>query len=685
MTLYSLLVKRLPSFFIALVLCSGLGGEPFEEGPARRGDAGARPYDVVIYGATPGGIACAVRAAREGLGVLLVHHLPHVGGMMTSGLSIMDTLYSGARAPLYDELRGAIYEHYRTLYGEDSPQYAATLPGRAKTRYEAHVAEGLIEELLAGERRLRVVREHYPRAVRRQGRTLHAVTFSHMREGHSFTARAGTFLDCSYEGDLAATAGVRYRVGREARAEFDEEHAGVIYVRRAEWPPKGVDPDYLARYRRLNLVHYDTWDEVIHSASSGAAHPAVQAFNMRTVLTDDPDNRILPDKPPGYDPEDLRRTFDLEKYRPPTGFKVPNRKHCWNHPEVVGAQTAYVDGSWETRRDVLETHRRATLSLLYYFQNDPSVPEASRRAWRELGLPRDEFPDNGHMPYEVYVREARRIVGRATFTEHDARLAPEFERARVHATSITATEWFMDSHACTPRRVPGSLQEGEVHLKNKTFPGQVSYACLLPREIDNLLVPVCLSSTHIGWGTIRLEPTWMSLGEAAAHAAALARRKGVVPARIDPDELVRILAERRFLISFFNDIEGQHESPWYPAVQYLGTRGFFGSYDARPSAPLRQHLGAIWASHAARWLAGANVDPSVEARAAWRAEERGGAELSAGRFAADLETAFAGEGVKVDALREVVSELTPGAEETIRRGEAARWIYELSKRLAAPR
>ncbi|MGE3315271.1 MAG: FAD-dependent oxidoreductase [Planctomycetaceae bacterium] len=579
--------------------------------------------DLVVYGATPGGIACAVRAAREGLTVQLVSPSKHVGGMLSSGLSTMDTLYNGSRAPIYDELRHAIYNHYRAEYGENSPQSAATQPGHPKTRYEAHVVERLFETMLAAETRITVARGHYPVEIARDGGLLRSVRFRAIEGVGVFTVSADAFADCSYEGDLAAVAGVPCRIGREAASEFQEKHAGIIYMRKVNWPPPQIRDAAVAYERTLNLFQYDAWYEKIENASSGEAHPSVQGYNMRTIVTNDPSNRIPVEKPANYDRNHYLK-FGAGNPKGP-GLGMPNRKFGLNEPKLIGEQDPYVEGDWEARRLVTKKHCDATLGLLYFRQNDPSIPESVRELWKEFGLPKDEFADNGHMPYEIYARETRRIIGRETFTENDAQLAPKGKRAPLHADSISITEWFLDSHACTPREVEGSEPEGMVMLKNQTFPGQVPFRTLLPQQYDNLLVPVCLSATHVGWGTIRLEPTWMSIGEAAAVAVAMAKAAKTSPARIDTDLLAQNLAERRFLLSFFNDVENAESKAWYPAVQYLGARGYFGSYDARPERPLTGPLASAWVELTGRLLRGEAV--SLELSLA--AEQKPGDEVTA--------------------------------------------------------
>lgn len=228
-------------------------------------------------------------------------------------------------------------------------------------------------------------------------------------------------------------------------------------------------------------------------------------------------------------------------------------------------------------------------------QNDPSVEPKRQKSWREFGLAKDEFTDNGHRPHEFYVREARRITGRYIFTQHDAMLADGLERAPVHEDSIGVTEWYLDTHACTPRHIEGALEEGKMMLDVETFPGQVPYRAILPQGVDNLLVPVCLSSTHVAWGTIRLEPTWMNLCESAGHAAALAIQIKVTPAGLDPELLLRKLAASHVMLSFFNDVDVSSDDPRVAAAQYFATKGFFADYNARLDEPLKQATAAVWA------------------------------------------------------------------------------------------
>lgn len=644
--------------------------------PALPGRDGGE-VDLVVYGATPGGVACAVRAAREGLTVHLVSPYEHIGGMLSNGLSTMDTLYNGRRAPLYDELRESIYAYYRIEYGADSPQFEATQPGHPKTRYEAHVVERLIDEMVSRESGLSLTKGYYPIAVNKNGTFLSSVTFREVRGEKTLMVSGEAFADCSYEADLAAVAGVPYRVGREARDEFNEKHAGEIYLRRADWPPTIVATKDWAIARTLNLFRYSEWYEVIGESSTGNAHPSVQGYNMRTIITRDPTNRIPIKRPPDYDPEPWRK-YGFGRPEHP-GLSMPNRKFGMNEPKLVGRQDPFVEGDWERREAVAEEHRQATLSLLYFRQHDPSVPEAIRKKWLEFGLPKDEFVDNGHMPKEIYARETRRIQGRKVFTQNDAQLAPDLDRAPVHWDSISITEWFLDSHACTPREVTGSEMEGKVMLKNQTFPGQVSYRTLLPEGFDNFMAPVCLSSTHVGWGTIRLEPTWMSIGEAAAYAVAQSKEENLALPDIDMDKYLRSLAEHRFLLSFFNDVEGHEDAKWFPAIQYLGAQGFFGSYDAKPFDTLKEPLASRWIEQTEELLRGSRPNATGVARTNLAAENMAGLPVTAHAFALRLFEALGDDKKDREEIVDLLDQWEIPSGKPVSRGNACRLIYRILK------
>lgn len=578
-------------------------------------------FDLVVVGATPGGIACAVRAAREGLRVLLTQYNRHIGGLWSNGLGAIDTQYAGRRAPLYTEFCDRILARYRERYGHDSAQYRAVIaktharysdkgpqsaddthgthkqPGKLPERYygkfnfEPHMAEQILEEMVGAEAGLTLWRRCVPTAVEQADRLVRAASFAFEDGRPACRVTARIFADCTYEGDLFALAGAPFRVGREARSEFGEPHAGRIFtaLHFATRDEVGYPRD--AVEGRLNLEPYEGISQQIYAGSTGEGDRKVQAYTFRLCLSNDPDNRVIPEKPAGYD----RAIYLAMRNRWSLGSAIPNGKLKWNTSNLPGGNWEYPEADWPKRREILQRHRDHALGFLWFLQHDEAVPESLRSRAREYGLAKDEFTDNGHIPWEMYVREARRLRGRFVFTERDATVGPGLARAPIHRDSIAITEWGMDSHSVSMESVAGSRREGKFLLTELTRPGQVPWRCLLPPEHDNLLVPVCLSATHVGWGTIRLEPTWMHIAESAGFAAALAIRERIAPATLKVAKLQRMLVENGVMLSFFNEFDMATPEPWVPAVQFFGAKWFFASYDARPVEALDRKTAAIWA------------------------------------------------------------------------------------------
>ena len=565
-------------------------------------------FDLVVVGATAGGTACAVRAAREGCAVLLVQHNDHIGGMMTNGLMQWDALYGGPRATLFTELLGNIERHYIETSGENSRDHQ--IIRYTHEHYpigwaEPHVAEREFNRLVAGEKNLSLLLSHCPVAVEREGALLKSVTLrAYGAESDGIRVTAAAFADGTYEGDLFALAGVPFRAGREARDEYNEPHAGKVFCNIDGHRPESIVTE------GINIRPYGSRQGAVDPDSPFTADNAVQAYNYRFCVTCDPENRImLSEPPPGYDREEFVH-YNRKGIATNAG---PRMKSHMNSPILPGENHGYPEASWPEREKIIERHRNFALGLIWFLQNDEATPPAKREQFREWGLPKDEFADHGHIPYEMYVREARRIVGRHVFTEHDNSLAEGFGRTPVHPDSIAVTDWYMDSHACTTDSRPDYHYDGKLILTEESRPAQIPYRSLLPREVDNLLVPVCLSATHIAWGAIRLEPVWMQTGEAAGYAAALAKKDGVPPAKLDPERLLRVLVANRQLVSFFNDVKVTGDEPWIPAVEYFGTKGFFPGYNARAGEPLTRELGKAWAGGFAKLRAG-DLDPNAFAR-----------------------------------------------------------------------
>ena len=590
-------------------------------------------FDLIVVGATPGGIACAVRGARSGLRVLLTQYNHHIGGMWSNGLGAIDTQYTGRRAPLFSEFCDRVLAFYRERYGRDSVQYRACF---AKTHshysergpasladthragngdcpsgehyygrfnFEPHVAEKVLNDIVAGEPGLTLWLNTWPVECGQADAKLRCVTFRFSDGRPDACVQAMVFADCTYEGDLFALAGAPYRVGRESRAEFLEPHAGRIFtalhfatLEEGGYPRDAVERD-------LNLEPYEAISQQIYAGSTGEGDRKVQAYTYRLCLSNDPSNRVMPEKPAGYD----REIYLRMRNRWSLGSAIPNQKLKWNTSNLPGGNWAYPEADWSGRREILRRHRDHALGFLWFLQHDEEVPASLRARAAEYGLAKDEFADNGHVPWEAYVREARRLVGRYVFKEHDATIAPGLRRAPIHRDSIAITEWGMDSHSVSMEIVAGSRREGKILLTELTRPGQVPWRCLLPPAHDNLIVPVCLSATHVGWGTIRLEPTWMHIGESAGYAAALAVQEGIVPARLNVAQLQRKLVENGVMISFFNDFDMGTSEPWVAAIQFLGAKWFFDGYNARPWDSLDVTTAEIWSGIAADILTGRHV------------------------------------------------------------------------------
>jgi len=622
------ILALLAILLVPLAACSR-AAEPFRAPAAEPAAIAGKSFDFVVVGATPGGVACAVRAAREGLNVLLTQHDAHLGGMMTNGLSQWDALYGGHRAPLFTELLGTIDAYYKEKYGADSRDYQVqhyTHDHYPIGWVEPHVAEREFNRLVAAEKRITVLLRHYPAKVELDGPTITSVTLQEYGTTNQIQVSAAAFADATYEGDLFALAKCKYRVGREARDEYDEPHAGKVFTNIAKGPAPTA-----AVEGKLNIRPYGSKQGSIDPDSPFTADGAVQAYNMRFCVSRDPANRVLLTEPPkGYDRNEF---VNYERKGIATNYG-PNLKSHMNSPILPGENHAYPEADWPTREKITARHRDFGLGLMYFLQNDESVKPADREKFRQWGLAKDEFADNNHVPYEMYVREARRIVGRHVFTEHDGSLAKGFGRTPIHPDSIAITDWYMDSHSCTMDSRPGYKYDGKLILTEESRPAQIPYRSLLPKEIDNLLVPICLSSTHISWGAIRLEPVWMQTGEAAGFAAALANKQKVPPAKLDSDLLVRTLVERKQLVSFFNDVNPADPQDYVPAVQYFATKGFFADYDAKPEKLLSQSMAALWADGFKKLREG-KLDPNEFARRLAKAGEDE-ATVSATQFRVNL-------------------------------------------------
>lgn len=653
--------------------------------------------EVVVVGATPAGIACAVRAAREGSRVLLVERTQHLGGFMASGAGGWEAPYDRMRSPIYAEVRQAASDYYRDQYGEGSPQHRASFPSPASNRHidrakiEPKVAELLFNQMVEREPGLSVLKGYLPVSVNRYGETIESIVLERakvhrqvetgaaerpMAGPGSITVKGKVFVDATYEGDLAALAQAPYRVGRESRSEYGEPHAGVVFTRDcAESNPSSSFPvDALEGKLKTRTFPSRMCKEEVLPQSTGAADPHVMAYNYRLILTNDPTNRVPNPKPKNYDPAPFAG-YTGDRYVP----DLPNGKIARNAGRIVGPQLGYPDGNWPTRDQISEVYLNYILGQLWYLQHDPAVPSGVQAFWRDYGLAKDEFADNGNIPYEIYVREARRIVGPYVYREQDVVPAVGIERTPIHRDGIAITDWPVDSLPCTERTVPGGNPEGQYFLVASSRPSQIPYRCLLANGLDNLLVPVCLSTSHVGWGSVRLEPVWMQTGEVAGFAASQASNGDTAPARLDVESLLRNLARRGVELAMFNDIDVAASDPQASAVQYFATKGFFRSYDALPAMPLTPEVATIWLNAFSMLVAKTPLDPMDVARSLPKADQQDAPVLTRDQLASLVTLKLSG--LPANSLTKqqesMLDHWKTASNDPVTRGEACRILFEL--------
>ncbi len=526
--------------------------------------AKALQAEVVVVGATPGGIAAAVSAARLGRTVLVVEYEDHIGGIVSNGLTNADIGKRQAVGGLFYEFTRRVLKHYDQS-DRDHPGSSNVKRCRSGYSYEAHLAERIFHEMIRGEQgriQLHLQRE-LRQAIVEDGRLAAIMIEDRLQPGQWTPVRAGVFIDATYEGDLAAMAGAPFRTGREGRSEFGEPHAGRIYMRFGTSEPL--------------------------AGSTGQADGATEAYCFRFHVTNVAENRVAIEKPEGYSRDDYR--FVLEDIRSgrATSFRhiiqlieMPGEKYELNsdhpHPDT-GVPCESLDLAeecwpWPTatpaqRREIYKRYLSHNVGLVWLLQNDPEVPESLRQDAGQWGWCKDEWPDNGHMPRQVYVRQGRRVEGQYMLTERDGDQREPLGRTTVQPSSIGVVEWPFDPHGChkyDPAH-PGG-REGYLFVQHAPF--QVPYGVIVPRTIDGLLVPVACSASHVAYNALRMEPVFMALGEASGMAAHLAIEEKLPVRDIPAPRLQQLLVERGGVITFYEDLPLDH--PAFAAMQWLGCR-----------------------------------------------------------------------------------------------------------------
>ncbi len=477
-----------------------------------------REVDVLVYGATPAGIAAAIAAAQAGRSVALLEPGAHLGGMLTGGLSRTDIGKPETVGGFFREFQRRVHAHYLGAYGEGTPQERASRGGmHFEPRVAREVLEGWVAETEGVTLERNAVISEWRMTCPERSRGVNG-ELTEAVSGETVW-RARVWVDASYEGDLLAAAGCQFRVGRESRAEFDEEYAGLLY-----WDPDRTQPA---------------------DGTTGEGDARVQAYCYRLCLTADPRIRVPFPQPATYDPTTYDLLLQYLRAKPNARLQdvvllaeLPNEKYdcnnwgfCWQSMDWIEGNTAYPTAPPAERARIAAAHRDYQLGWWKFVQTDPRVPPRLQTAAGAFGLCRDEFADTGHWPPQLYVRETRRLVGDDLFTQHNA------QRDRERADGVAVGSYPLDSHATQWYRPDQATPWAEGFLMASVKPYDIPFGVMTTPAAPNLLVPVCVSATHVGYGTLRLEPVLTNLGWAAGTAAALALEQGVAPRSVDVAQL----------------------------------------------------------------------------------------------------------------------------------------------------
>ncbi len=522
----------------------------------------AKKYDLVVIGGTPAGIAAAIAAGRAGKTVIIIEQSPVLGGVLSSGVIRLDDLYVESNSGVMEEFRQRVRTFHRTELAED-PLVKAHIEQNPPLRWnvaegrawEPHTAARIYSEMVA---ELKTITTRFNEVAvdvkMKKDRVIGVITQDRDNQGklgkkHLYTGRV--IIDATYEADLAAFAKVPFRIGREARSN-EEPHAGRIYT------------DF---FRRVSGILNST----ILPESTGEADNRSQAFTYRLTGKDygraDHSYR-LKKPPPDYDPVKYRWNRNTKPI-------IPNRKFdllgiSWGG-DLTGHGTRWVLADWEERAEIEKIYRNYDLGWLYYIQTEGGSPN--------IGLPDDEFIDNNNLPYRLYVRQGRRIEGRYTLTESDVHkdLRGNGLRGPLNPDSVAIGVYGIDAHNVqgpTVRMEPPygeGAAEGTLHLLDVTGPYQIPYDVMVPKHHKGILFPVGISSTHIAMCTVRMEPVWSALGQAAGIAAALAIDNELDPGDVPVSQIQDELLNQRCVLFFYTDLPGGARS--FEAVQKLSLLG----------------------------------------------------------------------------------------------------------------
>ena len=534
-------------------------------------------YDIVIYGATSAGVAAAIEASRLGKSVILIEPSSHVGGLTTGGLGATDIGNKSAIGGISREFYQNIKAHYdkpENWQWQTKEEYFASNPRRSREgedamwTFEPSAAKKVYADMMAAEDITLVTDQKLNRSggVKQQDNRIRQIT---MESGEVYQGKM--FIDATYEGDLMAAAGVSYTVGRESNDQYGESLNGVQANRynlklKGGVSRNGIHHNFIERIDPY-IVEGDPSSGLLPFINEGApgidgsGDQGIQAYCYRMTLTDHPENRIPFKKPVVYDELDFELLFrnyeaaegpieEMYHYGDPLvpwiNSKMPNRKTDTNNQkgfstDFIGQNYDYPEASYEEREKIAQQHYDYQQGLMWSLAYHPRIPKKVRDVVSQWGMSKDEFQENGGWTPQLYVREARRMVSDYVVTQHDC------ERLRVIDDPVGLAAYGMDSHHIQRYvDVNGYVKnEGNVEAHVES-PYPISYRAIIPKagEAENLVVPVCVSASHIAFGSIRMEPVFMVLGQSAAIAAGLALDQDVALQDLPYSALRTVLLEK---------------------------------------------------------------------------------------------------------------------------------------------
>lgn len=502
--------------------------------------------DIIVYGGTSAAVVAAVQAAKMNKSVIVVSPDIHLGGLSSGGLGYTDAGNTGSIGGLSREFYHRVYNEYQkaetwkwqpkeSFINKGQGTKAMDHADQTMWTFEPRIAEKVFDEWVK-ETGIRVYRDEWldreAGVELKDGRIISVKTLS----GKKFTGKV--FIDATYEGDLMAAAGVSYHVGREANSVYGEKWNGIQtgVLHHKHWFASDISPYTIPGDPSSGVL---PGISTAHPGTKGEGDNKIQAYCFRMCLTYDENNRVPFPRPADYDStryELLVRLYaagwreTFEKFDTIPNKKTDTNNHGPFSTDNIGMNYDYPEASYERRKEIVGEHESYQKGLMYFIANDPRIPKDVQEEFNKWGLPKDEFTDNNNWPHQLYIREARRMVGEFVMTEHEVLGEKEV------SDPVGMGSYTLDSHnAQRYIKEDGYIQnEGDIGV-HAPGPYKISYRSLLPRreEAQNLLVPVCLSSSHIAFGSIRMEPVFMILGQSAATAASIAIDKGTALQELD--------------------------------------------------------------------------------------------------------------------------------------------------------